>query len=563
MSFDISYIFRARDKFTPTSRKIIASQNSLKRATDNAGRGLIRQNSGLRKVAASLLIARRRMRAYRKETQKSNTASKAMIGKFKQIAALAIAGLGIAKIVQEGAKLEDALADLSAITGATGSDLNFLKSEVTALSIASRTLPAEVATAFKAVASAKSELLKDPKALSEVTRQVLLLKNAAGIEMTQAVEAVTLSLNQFGAEADQAGRFVNILAAGAKVGASEVFETVEAIRQGGVAANIAGLSFESFNALIQVMAKSGIKGARSGTELTALLIKMEAKMGALAPSVIGINESLEALEGMNLSAADSMQLFGLETVDVLKILTGNIPLIKQWTKEITGTDEASRQASIRLNTFNSMMQASRITLVNLAAGIFNSARPALVALGGTVNNFLAGLDPSDVAAFGLVLSGLGRIAQAVALVIGGAFRILMTVLKPVLALLTGIGEIIGQVAAAIANFDFSRFELGGIFDLAGKFLGLFGGDEEAAKAAIIDGGVAEVALTAALAGQGNLVSASPSIGVASPAIATANANATVNGKINVSASPGSQIDSLESSNAFNGAQGNVGLSIAQ
>lgn len=49
---------------------------------------------------------------------------------------------------------------------------------------------------------------------------------------------------------------------------------------------------------------------------------------------------------------------------------------------------------------------------------------------------------------------------------------------------------------------------------------------------------------------------------ASPAVATANARATVNGEIKVSASEGSQVDSVESSNAFNGAQGNIGLGAA-
>lgn len=48
---------------------------------------------------------------------------------------------------------------------------------------------------------------------------------------------------------------------------------------------------------------------------------------------------------------------------------------------------------------------------------------------------------------------------------------------------------------------------------------------------------------------------------ASPQVATANATATVNGQINVSASPGSQIDSV-SQEAFRGASGNIGLGAA-
>jgi len=49
------------------------------------------------------------------------------------------------------------------------------------------------------------------------------------------------------------------------------------------------------------------------------------------------------------------------------------------------------------------------------------------------------------------------------------------------------------------------------------------------------------------------------LAVASPAIATANANATVNGQIKVSASPGSQIDSVEQETPFGGPAGNIGI----
>lgn len=566
MAFDVSYVFTARDAYSSVARRVASANNRVQRSTREAARQFTRQNGVLRRVAASLSVATRRLRSYRRESRATTGASGALISKFKQFAALAVAGLGVASIIREGAKLEDSLADLSAITGSTGKSLEFLKSQVTALSTESRTLPAEVAMAFKAVASAKSELLKDPHALTEVTRQVLLLKNAAGIDMAQSVDAVASSLNQFGAGADQAARFVNVLAAGSKVGASEVFQTSEAILNAGVAAKLAGLSFEQFNSLIQVMAKNGIKGARSGSELNALLLKMEAKMGDVAPSVIGVSASLKVLEDMNLSAGASMKLFGLESVDVLKILTGNIPLIKQWTKEITGTGIAQDQASKRLGTFNSGIQGTRVQLVNLAAKVFNVARPALVALGGTINEFLAGLDPSDIEAFGLMLSSLGRIAQAAAVGISKAFTVVMVVLKPVLAALKGIGEALGQITGAVSILDFGQFDLAGKFNLGDKFLGVFGGDDKAPP--VIDQQTLLKVLPPATAMAANApifappAATAPNLATVSPAVATANARATVNGQITVSATEGSRIDSVQSQQQFQGAQGSVGLGVA-
>lgn len=532
MAFDISYIFRAKDAYSNTAKKVAAVNVQVKKTSGEAAAAIVKKNTALRNLKASLLVARRRLRDYRKEADASATATGVFTSKVKQFAAVALAGLGLSKILQEGAQVEDAIADLSAITGAAGNDLAFLKSQVKALSVESRTMPADVAMAFKAVASAKSELLKDPAGLTEVTRQVLLLKNAAGVEMAQAVDVVTASLNQFNEGADQAGRFVNVLAAGSKIGASEVYDTAEAVVNAGVAAKMAKMPFETFNALIQVMAKNGIKGARAGTEINALVMKMEAKMGSAAPSVIGMANSLDVLQKMNLNAGDAMKTFGLESVDVLNILTSSTPLLRQWTEELTGTDTASRQAAARMSTFNSELLASRVRLVNIADDVFTKTRPALSSLSWTAGFLLDSLDPATVEVFSMALSGLGKVAEGVALVIKAAFELVMVVVKPIMAVLKGLGGVLGQTIGALVSGDFSKFDLSNSFDLGGKFLGLFGGAANDRAARV------------------------------SPAAATASANATVNGQIMVSASKGSQIDSITQGAGFNGPAGNVGIGAA-
>ena len=170
--------------------------------------------------------------------------------------AVAATGALVAKFFLDSTKaatdFNKSMANLSAITGATGKDLQFLRE--TALEFgATTTLSATQASeALKLVASAKPDLLSNAAALKEVTKQAVLLAEASGGTLTLGDSAgvVGKALNQFSEDADQAARFVNVLAAGAKFGSSEVLATSLALKNAGVAAASAGVSFEETNAAI-------------------------------------------------------------------------------------------------------------------------------------------------------------------------------------------------------------------------------------------------------------------------------------------------------------------------
>ena len=86
----------------------------------------------------------------------------------------------------------------------------------------------QIAEAFKLVASSDPGLAENADDLAEVTSQAILLSQAAGDDLKTSVDTTLSSLAQFGRGAESAGAFVDILAAGAKVGAVEIpGETVE------------------------------------------------------------------------------------------------------------------------------------------------------------------------------------------------------------------------------------------------------------------------------------------------------------------------------------------------
>jgi TP901 family phage tail tape measure protein/lambda family phage tail tape measure protein len=279
-----------------------------------------------------------------------NSAVRGLAGR---IAGLAGVGLSLGTIIQTSRQYSQALSDLSSITGATGNKLRDLDAAAQQMGRTTEYSASQAVEALKLMASAKPELLDTADGLQKATNSALLLAQAGGSTLPDATRTLALSLNQFGAGAEQADRYINVLAAGAKFGASEINDTAAAIKNGGVAAAQAGIGFETLNAAIQVLASREIKGGEAGTALRNIILSLEKGTDkTLKPSVVGLSKALENLAGKNLSTAQAVKLFGVENINAASILTGNRGKIDELTKSLTGTQTAHEQAAVRVNNLN-------------------------------------------------------------------------------------------------------------------------------------------------------------------------------------------------------------------
>lgn len=386
----VVYVFAARDRFSAVARRVA----SRVRRVENVGAkiGPVFSKAGrLGSLAFKSMAA----------------AAGSLMAALLPLTAAAAAVAATFKFFTFGADFEDAMADLAAITGAGGKDLRFLGEESLRLSKVAKTSAAEVASAFKLVASGKSELLKDPRALSSVTEQALLLKNAAGIDLADAASTVVESLNQFGAGAEHANRFVNVLAAGAKIGAAEIFDISESLRNAGSVASITGADFETTNAAIQVLAKAGQKGAEAGTGLRGVMLKLNKAIPF--EKVGGFSNALEILAEKNLSVAQLQAIFGEESIKAGAVLVKNVPLLRQWTRELTGTNEAQRQAEIRLATLRSRLRGVAATIGEVLLRTFERLGPTLSEQMARFERWADSIKPADVERFA---GAVVRVAEA-------------------------------------------------------------------------------------------------------------------------------------------------------
>lgn len=278
---------------------------------------------------------------------------KTIAGVAGRLAGFAGAGLSLGAIITTTREYGQALSDLSAITGATGAQLKSLDEAAQEMGRSTEYSASQAVEALKLMASAKPELLQTADGLTEATKSALTLAQAAGSTLPDATRTLALSLNQFGAGAQEADRYINVLAAGAKFGASEIADTAAAIKNGGVAAAQAGVGFETLNAAIQVLAEREIKGGEAGTALRNVILALEKGTDkTLKPSVVGLSGALDNLSKKNLSTAQAVKLFGVENINAASVLVDNRSKLNSLTLALTGTQTAHEQAAIRVNNLN-------------------------------------------------------------------------------------------------------------------------------------------------------------------------------------------------------------------
>lgn len=328
-----------------------------------------------------------------KTAQAYQQISTSITGLAGRLAGLAGAGFSIGSLININRQYGQSLSDLSAITGATGAELRKYDEAAQLMGRTTEYSASQAVEAIKLMASAKPELMKTSDGLVMTTKSALILAQAAGITLPEATRALALSLNQFGAGADQADRYINVMAAGAKYGSSEITDTAAAIQKSGVAAAQAGVGFETLNAAIQILAEREVKGSEAGTALRNVILTLEKGTDkSLKPSVVGLAQALENLSNKNLSTAQAVKLFNIENINAATILTQNRGKLRELTDELTGTNTAYDQAATRTNNLNNDLKNLTSAFEGMALRIGQASNGTLrsgVQTASEAVNFLA------------------------------------------------------------------------------------------------------------------------------------------------------------------------------
>ncbi|KAF0200638.1 MAG: hypothetical protein FD170_3387 [Bacteroidetes bacterium] len=291
---------------------------------------------------------------------------------------------GFKKSIDEFNQFEKKVDNLSALTGLTGKNLEYLTEQAKKLS--TETIEGNVritksadaiVDAYTKVGSKRPELLANKEALNEVTKEAMILASAADSELDPAVDALTMTLNQFNASAGEARRIINVLAAGSKFGAGNIPYLTTAIEKSGTVASDANISIEELVGTIETLAPRMTAPEQAGTGLRNVILKLQQSTKDVNPAIQGLLPALDNLAKKNLSVAEMSKLVGLENITVLKILMNNRDELKNYTTAVTGTSIALEQAATNTDNNASKLEQARNRAALMRIELGEKLAPAL------------------------------------------------------------------------------------------------------------------------------------------------------------------------------------------
>lgn len=306
-------------------------------------------------------------------------------------------GQSVQGIMRPGAALNASLADLSAISGVAGDGLKIIERNARDTARMFGGSAAQAVESYKLLLSQLSpELAKYPEAMQEMGIHIARLSKTMGGDATAAATVLTTAMNQYGislADPMEASRqmaeMMNIMAAAGREGSAELPTIQEALRQCGMMAKAAGVSFAETNASIQVLDKAGKKGAEGGVALRNVMsvlsqgrflpkdVKEELQaagvdINTLTDKSKSLTERLRPLQGVMQDSALFTKLFGRENSAAAMALVQGIDQVETWTQAITGTNTAVEQSEIIMETYNERLARVQARFDDIKISVFNA-----------------------------------------------------------------------------------------------------------------------------------------------------------------------------------------------
>lgn len=299
--------------------------------------------------------------------------------------------------IQPGVQFQYAMSQVQAISGIAGDKFDLVQQKARDLAKTFGVDASDAAGVFSTLLSQLGpQIAEYPDAIESMARSSLTLSKTMDGDVAGAVRALTTSFNAFEGEAkdvDSAAKLMNmqmnLIAKSAQVGAAEVVDISESLKNIGPAASNLGVSFAETNALFQVLGQNQIKAAEAGTALRNAMLILSAPTSDAAKALQALGVDMSVMSDKSIPFADRLKelvpvmnntevmarLFGRENVVAGQILVGNTEKIKQWTEEVQGSNSAVDQANIIMNTTAERMKRMDAFINDLKISFFEIVEP--------------------------------------------------------------------------------------------------------------------------------------------------------------------------------------------
>ncbi len=393
-------------------------------------------------------------------------------------ATVPIVGIGTA-VIKTSSDFESAMSKVSAISGATGTDLDKLNKKAQEMGAKTKFSATESAEAFTYMAMGG---WKTEDMLSGIDG-IMNLAAADGLDLATTSDIVTDALTAFGLSAKDSGHFADVLAKASSNANTNVSMLGESFKYAAPVAGSLGYSVEDTAIALGLMANAGIKGSQGGTALRGSLTRLikptddaAALMEQYGLSMTNADGSMKSLgEVMNMlrdklgglteaeQAQVAAQIFGQEAMSgMLAIINASDSDYAKLTSAIYNADGAAQQmADTMLDNLSGQLTLLKSALEGLAIQFGEILMPYIKQFVTWLQNLtqkLQELTPEQkeqivkwaavVAAIGPVLVVVGKIITGIGGIIS-VFSKIPAVISSAKAAFTVVSAALGGISAPV------------------------------------------------------------------------------------------------------------------
>lgn len=455
-----------QDKYDALQREIVETEQELKRLQEQAATTSVT----LEKIAA----------AGDKFEKAGDSITNA--GKQISVASAAVTGLGVAA-VKTAADFDSAMANVAAISGATGDDLQALRDKAREMGEKTKFSASEAADAMSYMAMAG---WKTGDMLSGI-EGIMQLAAASGEDLATTSDIVTDALTAFGLTAEDSAHFADILAAASSNANTNVSMMGETFKYCAPVAGALGYSAEDVAEAIGLMGNAGIKSTQAGTALRTMMTKLQGELklsgealGEVTIQTANADGSMRELSDILadcrtafLKMSESEAAAAAETLVGKNAMSGFLALmnsapgdIDKLRNAIENCDgSAEDMAAIMQDNLNGQLTILKSQLEELAISFGEMLMPVIRKVVSAVQGFVDKLNNMDEAqrktiiTIGLVIAALGPflvILGTVISTVGKSMRAYASAAKGIKKLMVAVKSgtgIFGKLGAAIGGIS--------------------------------------------------------------------------------------------------------------
>lgn len=387
-------------------KDLAAAGNTSSKVLKDQERVVQQLNTKVRTIDATVGQFQRNVGNYPKTFVAAGNALTSFLGAFGIVQGVQLFANAISGAIKINREFEKSISELSAITGATGKDLEFYKEQAAQIGATTTLSSKQAVEAFKLIGSARPELLKAKESLVEVTREAVTLAEASGLTLPEAADALAGALNQLQLPSSKASDVINSLAAGSQAGAAEIPAINEALQKFGSVAKTANVSIEETVGLIETLADRQLKGAEAGTALRNVLLRVSAvetlpkdaktalakynvDLKKVSDTTVPLNERLREFGKIGGDLNAIVDVFGKENAVAGQILLNNIGRFEELTAAVTDTTIAYDQQRTATDNLDGDIKAFQSTVEGLVLGVGEKTEGVLRSIVQTATFFVS------------------------------------------------------------------------------------------------------------------------------------------------------------------------------